>query len=134
MPAGNVVTTADELSRFYMTLANGGALDGTSVFDPKTIRRATSEQSYYEIDFTLGAPLRWGLGVMLGGPVSLFGVGTQHAFGHLGFTNILGWGDPDRRIGVALLNSGKPMLSLGALPLAKLVFQISRAFPKIAAQ
>jgi CubicO group peptidase (beta-lactamase class C family) len=133
VPAGNVVTTADELSRFYMTLANGGALDGTSVFDPRTIRRATSEQSYYEIDFTLGAPLRWGLGVMLGGPVSLFGVGTQHAFGHLGFTNILGWGDPDRRIGVALLNSGKPMLSLGALPLAKLVFQISRAFPKIAA-
>ena len=33
--------------------ANGGALDGTRVFDPRTIRRATSEQSYYEIDFTL---------------------------------------------------------------------------------
>ena len=37
VPAGNVVTTADELSRFYMTLANGGALNGTTVFDPRTI-------------------------------------------------------------------------------------------------
>jgi CubicO group peptidase (beta-lactamase class C family) len=132
VPSGNVVATADELSLFYMSLASGGALDGPRVFDQKTIRRATSEQSYYEIDFTLGAPLRWGLGIMLGGPISLFGVGARHAFGHLGFTNILGWGDPDRRIGVALLNSGKPLVSLGALPLANLVFQISRTFPKIA--
>jgi CubicO group peptidase (beta-lactamase class C family) len=132
VPSGNVVTTAEELSHFYMSLASGGAVDGRRVFDEKTIRRATSEQSFYEIDFTLGAPLRWGVGVMLGGPVSLFGVGAQHAFGHLGFTNILGWGDPDRRIGVAILNSGKPMVSLGAVSLANLVFQISRTFPKIA--
>lgn len=133
VPSANVVTTARELSRFYAMLAIGGTVDGERVFEPKTIRRATSEQSYYEIDFTLGAPLRWGLGVMLGGPVSLFGVSAQHAFGHLGFTNILGWGDSDRRIGVAILNSGKPLLSLGALPLANLVFRISRTFPRVAA-
>jgi CubicO group peptidase (beta-lactamase class C family) len=132
VPSANVVTTAEELSLFYAVLANGGAFHGTRVFEPKTIRRATSEQSYYEIDFTLGAPLRWGLGVMLGGPISLFGAGAQHAFGHLGFTNILGWADPERRIGVAILNSGKPLVSLGALPLANLVFRISRTFPKIA--
>ncbi len=131
VPAGNVVTTADELSRLYMCLANDGTLDGSRFFDRKTIRRATSEQSYYEIDFTLGAPARWGLGIMLGGPVSLFGLGTHHAFGHLGFTNILGWGDPERRIGVAILNSGKPMLSLGALPLANLILQISQTFRKV---
>jgi CubicO group peptidase (beta-lactamase class C family) len=131
VPAGNVVTTADELSKFYMCLADGGRFEGRAVFAPKTIRRATSEQSYYEMDLTLGAPLRWGLGVMLGGPVSLFGASTAQAFGHLGFTNILGWGDPERRIGVAVLNSGKPMLSLGALPFANLVFRISRAFPKL---
>jgi CubicO group peptidase (beta-lactamase class C family) len=132
VPSGNVVTTAEELSQLYMCLANDGMLDGMRHFDRRTIRRATSEQSYYEIDFTLGAPLRWGLGVMLGGPVSLFGLGAHHAFGHLGFTNILGWGDPERRIGVAILNSGKPMLSLGALPLANLILQISRTFPKLA--
>jgi CubicO group peptidase (beta-lactamase class C family) len=130
VPAGNVVTTARELSRFYMCLANGGELDGVRVFEEKTIRRATSEQSYYEIDLTLGAPARWGLGIMLGGPLSLFGLATPQAFGHLGFTNILGWADPERRIGVAILNSGKPVVSLGFIPLTNLVMQVSRTFPR----
>lgn len=53
------------------------------------------------LERALGAPLRWGLGVMLGGPVSLFGLDTDEAFGQLGFTNILGWADPERRPGVA---------------------------------
>ncbi|MET0153282.1 MAG: serine hydrolase domain-containing protein [Candidatus Binatia bacterium] len=128
VPAGNVVTTARELSRLYMCLANGGALDGAHVFEQKTIRRATSEQSYYEIDLTLGAPARWGLGIMLGGPLSLFGFATPQAFGHLGFTNILGWADPERRIGVAILNSGKPVVSLGFIPLTNLIMQLSRTF------
>jgi CubicO group peptidase (beta-lactamase class C family) len=128
VPAGNVVTTAEELSRFYMCLAGGGELDGARVFESKTIRRATSEQSYYEIDLTLGAPSRWGLGIMLGGHLSLFGLATPEAFGHLGFTNILGWADPERRLGVAILNSGKPVVSLGFIPLMNLVMQVSRIF------
>jgi CubicO group peptidase (beta-lactamase class C family) len=130
VPAGNVVTTAEELSRFYMCLASGGELDGVRVFEPKTIRRATSEQSYYEIDLTLGAPSRWGLGIMLGGPLSLFGLATPQAFGHLGFTNMLGWADPERRLGVAILNSGKPVVSLGFIPLMNLVMQVSRTFSR----
>jgi CubicO group peptidase (beta-lactamase class C family) len=130
VPAGNVVTTAEELSRFYMCLASGGELDGARVFESKTIRRATSEQSYYEIDLTLGEPSRWGLGIMLGGPLSLFGLATPEAFGHLGFTNILGWADPERRLGVGILNSGKPVLSLGFIPLMNLVMQVSRTFQR----
>jgi CubicO group peptidase (beta-lactamase class C family) len=130
VPSGNVVTTARELSRLYMCLANGGRIDGVRVFEEKTIRRATSEQSYYEIDLTLGAPARWGLGIMLGGPLSLFGLATPQAFGHLGFTNMLGWADPERRIGVAILNSGKPVVSLGFIPLTNLVMQVSRTFPR----
>ena len=130
VPAGNVVTTAGELSRFYMCLASDGSLEGGRVFDARTIRRATTEQSYYEIDWTLGAPLRWGLGLMLGGPVSMFGLDAPKAFGHVGFTNILGWADPERRIGAAILTSGKPFVSLGTLPLAGLVVQIARTFPK----
>jgi CubicO group peptidase (beta-lactamase class C family) len=128
VPAGNVVTTAEELARFYMCLASGGELDATRVFESKTIRRATSEQSYYEIDLTLGAPSRWGLGIMLGGPRSLFGLATPEAFGHLGFTNILGWADPERRLGVAIVNSGKPVVSLGFIPLMNLVMLVSRTF------
>jgi CubicO group peptidase (beta-lactamase class C family) len=111
IPAGNVVTTANELSRFYQLLLNGGELDGVRIFEPRTIRRATSEQSYLEFDFTLGLPVRYGLGLMLGGGlVSFYGPNTEHAFGHLGFTNIVSWADPARQIAAAVMTSGKPLV------------------------
>ena len=111
VPAGNVVTTANELSRFYELLRRGGELDGVRIFEPRTIRRATFEQAYREIDFTLGAPLRHGAGFILGAElISLYGPDTEQAFGHLGFTNILGWADPERALAGALITSGKPVL------------------------
>jgi len=111
VPAGNIITTANELSRFYQLLLNGGELDGVRIFEPRTIRRATSEQSYLEFDLTLGLPLRYGMGFMLGAKwFSLFGPDTQLAFGHLGFTNIVTWADPERQITAALMTSGKPLL------------------------
>jgi CubicO group peptidase (beta-lactamase class C family) len=111
VPAGNVVTTADELSRFYQVLLNGGELDGVRVFEPRTVRRATVEQSYLEFDLTLGLPVRYGMGFMLGGRwLSFYGPDTEHAFGHLGFTNIVSWADPERQIAAALITSGKPLV------------------------
>ena len=111
MPSGNIVATANELSRFYQLLLNGGELDGVRIFEPRTIRRATSEQSYFEVDLTLGLPLRYGMGFMLGGKwFSLYGPDTQYAFGHLGFTNIVSWADPERHVAAALMTSGKPLL------------------------
>lgn len=111
VPAANVVATADELSRFYQLLLDGGTLDGVTVFHPRTIRRATSEQSYLEIDFTLGLPFRYGMGFMLGARwLSLYGPDTLHAFGHLGFTNIVCWADPERGVAAALMTSGKPFI------------------------
>jgi hypothetical protein len=74
VPSANVVTTANELSRFYQLLLDGGTLDGVRIFDSRTIRRATSEQSYLEVDFTLGLPFRYGAGFMLGAQwLSLYG-------------------------------------------------------------
>ena len=111
VPAANVVGTANELSRFYELLRRRGELDGVRVFEPRTVHRAVTEQSYMEFDLTFGLPLRYGMGFMLGGRVwSLFGPHTHHAFGHLGFTNIIGWADPERRLAGALLTSGKPVL------------------------
>ena len=111
VPSGNVVTSAPELSRFFELLRRGGELDGVRVFEPRTIRRACTEHSYREIDFTLGFPTRYGLGFMLGAKVlSLYGPDTEEAFGHLGFTNMLGWADPERALAGALLTSGKPVL------------------------
>src|SRR4029077_4444588 len=92
VPSANVIATANDLSRFYQLLLDGGELDGVRIFDPRTIRRATSEQSYLEFDLTPGLPFRYGMGFMLGGDwFGVFGPDTRYAFGHLGFTNILSW-------------------------------------------
>ena len=57
VPAGNLVATANEMSRFYQLLLNGGELDGVRVFEPRTVRRATSEQLPRAQD-----PMRQGFG------------------------------------------------------------------------
>jgi CubicO group peptidase (beta-lactamase class C family) len=133
IPSGNVVATAEELSAFYQCLLDEGELDGVRVFEPRTVRHASSEQSYWEIDLTLGFPLRYGLGFMLGGHrASLFGWDNPLAFGHLGFTNVFSWADPERRLAVAILTSGKPILSLHAVRIVQMFMEMHRAFPKVA--
>lgn len=114
VPAGNVVATANEASRFMQLLLDGGTLDRVRVFETRTIERAIAEQTYLELDLTLGAPLRYSMGFMLGGRLaSLYGLRTQRAFGHVGFTNVFVYADPSRDIAVALMTSGKPALSPG---------------------
>ena len=111
VPAANVMTTANELSRFFEVMRCGGELDGVRVIEPETIERALIERSHHEVDLSLGFPTRFSYGLMLGARVlSLYGLDTQHAFGHLGFTNMLAWADPERAIAVAVLNNGKPIL------------------------
>ena len=111
VPSANLVATANEMSRFYQLLLEGGELDGVRIFDARTIRRAIAEQSYLEFDFTLLLPFRYGMGFMLGGEwFSLYGPDTQYAFGHIGFTNVLTWADPERQVAAALLTSGKPLV------------------------
>jgi CubicO group peptidase (beta-lactamase class C family) len=131
IPSGNVVATADELSRFYQLLLNGGELDGIRIFEPQSIRRAISEHSYLEFDLTLTLPIRYGMGFMLGGKwLSLYGPDTQYAFGHLGFTNIISWADPQRQIAAALVTNGKPLVYPELYYLWDAVRQIGIACPK----
>jgi len=131
IPSAGMVATADELSRFYQLLLNGGVLDGVEVFDRRTIRRATVEQSYLEFDFTLGLPLRYGMGFMLGGKyLSFYGPDTQYAFGHVGFTNVIGWADPERQVAAALLTTGKPLFYPAIYHAFDLLRQIGIACPK----
>ena len=133
VPAGNVIGTANELSRFFELLLQGGELDGVRVFDRRTVRRATSEQSYLEFDFTLGIPLRYGIGFMLGGRwFSVYGPDTDHAFGHVGFTNVIGWADPERQISVGLMTSGKPFLYPQIYYLWDVLRTIGEVAPKVA--
>jgi CubicO group peptidase (beta-lactamase class C family) len=132
VPSANVVTTANEMTRFYQLLLEQGTLDGVRVFEPRTVARATAEQTYMEFDRSLGLPIRYSLGFMLGARwLSLYGPGTERAFGHLGFTNIVTWADPERQIAVALLTSGKPLLYPGIYDLIDIPRQIGRACPVV---
>jgi CubicO group peptidase (beta-lactamase class C family) len=111
IPSGNIVTTGDELSRFFEIYRTGGEVDGVRIMQPETIRRALTEQSRLEIDLSLGFPTRFSYGLMLGAKVlSLYGFDTDAAFGHLGFINIIGWADPERGISGGLINSGKAII------------------------
>jgi CubicO group peptidase (beta-lactamase class C family) len=112
VPAGNVFGTANDVCRFFELLRCEGTLDGTRVFDRRTVRRAVSEQSYRELDTVMMLPVRYGMGFMLGGHhLSFYGHDTPRAFGHLGFTNIVAYADPEREISVALMNNGKPFIA-----------------------
>jgi CubicO group peptidase (beta-lactamase class C family) len=130
-PSGNVVATADEMCRFFELLLRGGELDGMRVFDRKTIVRATAEQSYLEPDWMLVLPFRYGMGFMLGAEwFSLYGPFTPHAFGHIGFTNVIAWADPERELSAAILTSGKPVAYPELYFLFEALRQIGIACPR----
>src|SRR6185503_1197796 len=89
IPAGNIMSTANEASRFMQMLLAGGELDGVRVFETRTIKRAVAEQTFFEFDLTMGVPIRYSMGFILGARIaSPYGFNTQRAFGHLGFTNV----------------------------------------------
>jgi CubicO group peptidase (beta-lactamase class C family) len=132
IPSANAVSTPEELSRFMELLRRGGTLDGVQVMEPRTIRRAIIERSHHEVDLTLGAPLRHASGYMLGAKaLGLYGPDTESAFGHLGFTNILGWADPRRELSVALVTSGKPALAPHLPDFWNLTRRIGLESPKV---
>ena len=116
VPAGNVICTANEACRFFELLLQGGELDGVRVFGRRTVQRAIMEATFLEVDSTIGLPVRYGMGFMLGSKwLSFWGHDTPRAFGHVGFTSVSVYADPDRDISVALMTTGKPMISLGQL-------------------
>ncbi len=114
LPAGNVIGTPAEASRFMQMLLQGGQLDGVRVVSEAAVRRMTTQVTPMMPDGTFRIPMSYGLGVMMGGDaISLFGFGTKGAFGHLGLSNVVVYADPSRDLAVALLTTGKPMFALG---------------------
>lgn len=131
-PAGNIYTTTEQAGRFFEMLLNGGTYNGVKIFDPKTVLRATIESSRMSVDTTLLAPMRYSTGFMLGAnPVGLFGPMTGHAFGHLGFSNIFCWADPQRDISVSILSTGKSVVGTHLPALGNLLYQISANCEKV---
>jgi CubicO group peptidase (beta-lactamase class C family) len=131
IPSANLYSTAEETCRFFELLLREGELGGVRVFSPRTVRRALVEQTYLELDTTLMMPVRYGMGFMLGGErISPYGAGTPRAFGHIGFTNVLVWADPERELSVAFLNNGKPFITLRLLRWLAVAHAISKHIPR----
>jgi CubicO group peptidase (beta-lactamase class C family) len=131
VPAGNIIGTAEETCRFMELLLRGGTLDGVRVFDRRTIARAVREQAYLEVDLTLGAPVRYSMGFILGSNyASIYGYKTRQLFGHLGFTNVVAYADPQRDISLGLMTSGKPFVTPGLWRWLKLMQVIARVCPR----
>ncbi|MES2491563.1 MAG: serine hydrolase domain-containing protein [Pseudomonadota bacterium] len=125
IPAGNIYATAEELSRFYQMLLDGGTWNGQQVMKPETVQRAVRPASGLSFDRTLNIPMIYSEGMMLGAtPVGIYGPMTAGAYGHLGFMNILGWADPTRDISVGLLVTGKAVLGSHLIPFVKLMTAI----------
>jgi CubicO group peptidase (beta-lactamase class C family) len=132
VPSANIITTANELSRFYEIFRRGGRLDHVRIMSAEAIRYALTEQSRLEVDLSLGFPTRFSYGLMLGAQfLSLYGRDTQHAFGHLGFTNMLAWADPERALSVAVMSSGKPTLYPELHRFYRLMQRITAEAPKV---
>ncbi|QER40723.1 beta-lactamase family protein [Acinetobacter suaedae] len=131
-PAGNIYTSAEQAGRFFEMLLSGGEYQGKQIMSAKTVFRSTLPTSGISIDRSLLAPMRYALGPMLGSnPIGLFGPMTGQAFGHIGFSNILCWADPERDISVSLLTTGKSVVGTHLPALAKTLYQISTNCPKI---
>ena len=131
-PAGNIYTSAEQTGRFFEMLLSGGEYQGKQIMSAQTVFRSTLATSGVSLDRTLLVPMRYALGPMLGSnPIGLFGPMTGQAFGHLGFSNILCWADPERDISVSLLTTGKAVVGTHLPALAKTLYQISKHCPKI---
>lgn len=134
-PAGNIYTSAEQANRFMEMLLNGGEYQGQRILSPETVFRATLPTSNTTLDRNLLAPMRYALGPMLGSnPIGIFGPNSGQAFGHLGFSNILCWADPERDISVSFLNTGKSVLGTHLPALANVLYQISKHCPKVPKQ
>jgi CubicO group peptidase (beta-lactamase class C family) len=125
--SANLYATAEEASRFFQMLLQGGEWQGKRIFTPLTVSRAVREMGKPQFDHSLIVlPMRYSAGMMLGmNPVGLYGPKTHYAYGHLGFSNILCWADPERDIAVSIVSSGKPVIGNHILSLFKLLAGIS---------
>jgi len=131
IPAGNLVTSAEQACRFMEALRCGGRYGDVSLLDSALVDEALAEHSHFELDNTLILPVRYGLGFMLGDTLfSPYGRNTKEAFGHLGFMQVMLWSDRSRELSGALLTSGKTILSPGLVHFAGVMQTIAGRIPR----
>ncbi|MEZ4287818.1 MAG: serine hydrolase domain-containing protein [Polyangiales bacterium] len=131
VPSGNIIATPEEIGRFFEMLLCGGVYDGKRVLKQQTIARAVKPETQGQVDRMLMLPVPYSMGFMLGSDVfGFYGARCGKAYGHLGFTNVLGWADPERDISVAFMNTGKPLLSAKFIAWFNVMRTISTKIPR----
>jgi CubicO group peptidase (beta-lactamase class C family) len=130
-PAANLAASAEEVTRFFQMMLDGGMWGEQRICARNTIARAVQEFGNRTLDQTLKVPIRYSAGFMLGDePFGLWGPHSHHAFGHLGLINKFNWADPEREIAVSLLTSGVPLVTPHILPLVNLIRAIGNRVPR----
>jgi len=131
IPAGNLVGTAEETSRFFQMMLNGGKWGRRRICAPATIARAVQEFGSRATDQTLMIPMRYSAGLMLGDqPFGIWGPNSPQAFGHLGLINKFAWADPEREMSVSLLTTGLPLLTHHIPRLVNVIRAIGNGIPR----
>lgn len=97
-PSTNPHSNARALARLFGGLASGGMLDGKPLLEHELIDRANTVESDGE-DVILGRPNRFGLGFQLTNPCIRPLGPNPRSFGHYGNGAVLGFADPDTRLG-----------------------------------
>lgn len=130
IPAGNLVSTAEEVCRFFQMMLNGGKWGRRRICFERTVARATQEFGSRTLDRTLFIPMRFSAGQMLGdSPFGIWGPNSRQAFGHLGLINKFAWADPQRDMSAAVLTSGLPVIAHHMPALVNMMRSIANTIP-----
>ena len=109
IPAASGVSTARDMARFYATIVNGGAIDGTRVWSEETARAAT-EIEFEGFDDVQDLLSRRSAGFVVGGtPKQPWRMGsntTRFTFGHGGAGTSICWGDRELGVAMAFIPNG----------------------------
>jgi CubicO group peptidase (beta-lactamase class C family) len=97
LPAVNVQASARGLARIYGAVANGGALDGTQVFERDTLGRMTQLRRGHT-DLLLGFTDNWAMGLCFN-QQGMLGPSPQ-TFGHGGWGGSIGCANFEAGVGI----------------------------------
>jgi len=110
-PGGGGYASARGMATFYQMLLAGGALNGTRVLSPATIRYATQNFTGDRPDLYMGMPMHRGLGPHSRGYTpTIRGLGslaTPETFGHGGVGSSYCWADPRSGVSFSYLTNAR---------------------------
>ena len=112
IPSANVMSTAQDMTRFYQCLLDDGLWQGQRLFNTDTVQQAIQpDRPQHSLDRIIGIPIRYSPGFMLGhGGIGLFGLNQRDTFGHLGLSSTFTWARPSTGSVICLITTGKPVL------------------------